>query len=112
MLVLGAGTDYALLLASRFREELRRTDDKYDAMRTAWRATIRPVAEDLLAVVEAAAGHRRCGQRRRGPEVGEPVGDGFGDRRVQGCAQVPAATVDLFSRRARTYTSTTFERDS
>ena len=35
VLVLGAGTDYALLLVSRYREELHRTADKYEAMRTA-----------------------------------------------------------------------------
>jgi RND superfamily putative drug exporter len=35
VLVLGAGTDYALLLVARYREELHRTADKYQAMRTA-----------------------------------------------------------------------------
>jgi putative drug exporter of the RND superfamily len=33
VLVFGAGTDYALLLVSRYREELRRNEDRHDAMR-------------------------------------------------------------------------------
>ena len=37
MLVLGAGTDYALLLVSRYREELRRHEDKHEAMALALR---------------------------------------------------------------------------
>jgi putative drug exporter of the RND superfamily len=37
VLVFGAGTDYALLLVSRYREELRRTDDKHVAAATAMR---------------------------------------------------------------------------
>jgi RND superfamily putative drug exporter len=32
ILVIGAGTDYALLLVARFREELRRHDDRHEAM--------------------------------------------------------------------------------
>src|SRR6266545_3939095 len=43
VLVLGAGTDYALLLVSRFREELRRHESRYDAMRIAWRASVAPI---------------------------------------------------------------------
>jgi RND superfamily putative drug exporter len=35
VLVLGAGTDYALLLVARYREELHRTVDRHEAMRTA-----------------------------------------------------------------------------
>jgi len=35
VLVLGAGTDYALLLVSRYREELHHETDKHTAMRTA-----------------------------------------------------------------------------
>jgi RND superfamily putative drug exporter len=35
VLVFGAGTDYALLLVSRYREELRRHEDKHDAVRVA-----------------------------------------------------------------------------
>jgi RND superfamily putative drug exporter len=37
VLVFGAGTDYALLLVARYREELRRHEDKVDAMRLALR---------------------------------------------------------------------------
>jgi RND superfamily putative drug exporter len=35
VLVFGSGTDYALLLTARYREELRRNDDKHEAMRIA-----------------------------------------------------------------------------
>ena len=37
VLVIGAGTDYALLLVARYREELRRHDDKHEAMAIALR---------------------------------------------------------------------------
>ncbi len=51
ILVFGAATDYALLLVSRFREELRDIDDKYTAVRTAWRATLEPIAASAGTVV-------------------------------------------------------------
>ncbi|MEV4823114.1 MMPL family transporter [Micromonospora sp. NPDC049274] len=37
VLVFGAGTDYALLMIARYREELHRHDRPWDAMRAAWR---------------------------------------------------------------------------
>ncbi|MEH1167047.1 MMPL family transporter [Micromonospora sp. CPCC 205539] len=37
VLVFGAGTDYALLLIARYREELHRHDRPWGAMRTAWK---------------------------------------------------------------------------
>jgi RND superfamily putative drug exporter len=39
VLVFGAGTDYALLMVSRYREELRRHEDKHDAISVAMRRT-------------------------------------------------------------------------
>ncbi len=43
VLVLGAATDYALLLVARYREELRRHADRFDAMRVAWRNSLGPI---------------------------------------------------------------------
>ncbi|MFW0794269.1 MMPL family transporter [Gordonia sp. CPCC 205515] len=51
ILVFGAATDYALLLVSRFREELTKAPDKYGAIRSAWRATIEPVAASAGTVI-------------------------------------------------------------
>jgi RND superfamily putative drug exporter len=45
VLMLGVGTDYCLLLVSRYREELRGTEDKHDAMARA----MRRVSPALLA---------------------------------------------------------------
>ena len=45
ILVFGVGTDYSLLIVSRFREELRNYESKYDAMRV----TLRGVFEPILA---------------------------------------------------------------
>ena len=48
VLVLGAGTDYALLLTARYREELHEYKDRFDAMIVAWR-------ESAPAIVASAA---------------------------------------------------------
>jgi len=53
VLVFGAGTDYALLMVSRYREELRRHEDKHDAIRVALRRTS-PVILASGATVMAA----------------------------------------------------------
>ena len=43
VLVLGAATDYALLLISRYREELHKHQSRYQAMAIAWRGTVEPI---------------------------------------------------------------------
>ena len=53
VLVFGAGTDYALLMVSRYREELRKHEDKHDAIRVALRRTS-PVIFASGATVMAA----------------------------------------------------------
>lgn len=51
ILVFGAATDYALLLVSRFREELRTTEDRYRAIMRAWKATLAPIAASAGTVI-------------------------------------------------------------
>ncbi len=51
ILVFGAATDYALLLVSRFREILRDTEDRYTAIKAAWRATVAPITASAGTVV-------------------------------------------------------------
>jgi len=51
ILVVGAATDYALLLVARYREELRRHDDRYRAMRIAWRRAFEPIVASGTTVV-------------------------------------------------------------
>ena len=53
VLVFGAGTDYALLMVSRYREELRRHEDKHEAIRVTLRRTS-PVVLASGATVMAA----------------------------------------------------------
>jgi putative drug exporter of the RND superfamily len=51
VLVIGAGTDYALLLISRYREELHRHDRRVDAMITAWRGAAPAIAASAITVI-------------------------------------------------------------
>jgi RND superfamily putative drug exporter len=51
ILVFGAATDYALLLVARFREQLRDTPSRYDAVRIAWRTTLEPIAASAGTVI-------------------------------------------------------------
>jgi RND superfamily putative drug exporter len=51
ILAIGASTDYALLIVARFREELRDTESKYDAMGRAWRRSFEPIVASGLTVI-------------------------------------------------------------
>lgn len=53
VLVFGAGTNYALLLISRYREELHTTDDHRRALSTAWRATLPAILASNVTVILA-----------------------------------------------------------
>jgi putative drug exporter of the RND superfamily len=53
VLVLGAGTDYALLLVARYREELHRNADPYTAMRIAWRNSLGAILASAATVAAA-----------------------------------------------------------
>ena len=50
VLVFGAGTDYALLLVSRYREELHRFESHIDAMKAAWRGVVEPIVASAATV--------------------------------------------------------------
>src|SRR3954469_74535 len=51
ILVVGAATDYGLLLVARFREELRRERSKYTAMRIALRRSWEPIVASGSTVI-------------------------------------------------------------
>ena len=51
VLVLGAGTDYALLLVSRYREELHAYESRVDAMMAAWRGAAPAIAASAITVI-------------------------------------------------------------
>ena len=51
ILVVGAATDYSLLLVSRYREELRRVHAPHLAMRRAWRAALEPILASAGTVI-------------------------------------------------------------
>ena len=53
VLVLGAGTDYALLLVSRYREELRKHEDKHEAIALAMRTAGPAIAASGCTVIAA-----------------------------------------------------------
>ncbi|WP_045878105.1 MMPL family transporter [Pseudofrankia sp. DC12] len=51
VVVIGAGTDYALLLVSRYREELHNHRGRIDAMMAAWRGAAPAIAASGLTVI-------------------------------------------------------------
>ncbi|MEV4493985.1 MMPL family transporter [Micromonospora coxensis] len=51
VLVFGAGTDYALLLIARYREELHRHERPWDAMRTAWKGAAPAIVASGATVI-------------------------------------------------------------
>jgi putative drug exporter of the RND superfamily len=53
VLVLGAGTDYALLLVSRYREELRKHEDKHEALALALRTAGPAIFASGVTVIAA-----------------------------------------------------------
>jgi RND superfamily putative drug exporter len=53
VLVLGAGTDYALLIVARYREELHHTEDRHAAMRAAMRSAGPAVFASAATVIAA-----------------------------------------------------------
>ena len=71
ILVIGAGTDYALLLVARYREELRRHEDRHEAMAFALhRAAPAIIASAATVVVGLHVPVVRRPQLDRGPRPG------------------------------------------
>lgn len=51
ILVVGAATDYSLLLVSRYKEELHDRESTWEALTTAWRATVEPIVASAATVI-------------------------------------------------------------
>ena len=105
ILVIGAGTDYALLLVARYREELRRHDDRHEAMAFALhRAAPAIIASAATVVVGLHVPVVRRPQLDRQPRAGprrrrgrDPAGDGHPAARPPGDPR----PVDLLAGAAR-----------
>ena len=75
VLVFGAGTDYALLLVARYREELRRHEDRHEAMAVA----LRRAGPAIIASAGTVILGMLCLLARRA-ELDQGPGPGRGDR--------------------------------
>ena len=53
VMVFGVGTDYALLLIARYREELRRNEDTHEAMKAALHASVPAIVASAATVASA-----------------------------------------------------------
>ncbi|HZB51567.1 MAG TPA: MMPL family transporter [Mycobacteriales bacterium] len=97
ILVFGAGTNYALLLIARYREELRQVEDRRDAMRRALRAAAPAIAASAATVALSllTLGFAELGFNR---SVGLSGAVGIAVALVFALAVLPAALV-LFGRR-------------
>ncbi|HYJ26917.1 MAG TPA: MMPL family transporter, partial [Nocardioides sp.] len=51
ILVVGASTDYALLLVSRFKEELHDQASSWVALKRAWRGSVEPIVASAVTVI-------------------------------------------------------------
>lgn len=51
ILVVGAATDYSLLLVARYKEELHDQQSPWKALTTAWRATVEPILASAFTVI-------------------------------------------------------------
>ena len=51
ILVVGAATDYALLLVARYKEELHNFESPWEAMKVAWRASVEPIVASGTTVI-------------------------------------------------------------
>jgi len=51
ILVVGAATDYSLLLVARYREELHQHPSKWVAMAVAWKAAVEPIVASAATVI-------------------------------------------------------------
>ena len=92
VLVFGAGTDYALLLIARYREELREIPDRRDAMRRAMRAAAPAISASgatvmlaLLTLLFASLGGDKA--------IGVAGAIGIGTALLFGLLVLPAALV-------------------
>ena len=94
ILVLGAGTDYALLIVARYREELHHTEDRHVAMRPRM-ASAGPAVFASAATVIAALFCLidREGQRHVGPRPDRRAGRGL--RRALDAHAAAGAADDL-----------------
>ena len=51
ILVVGAATDYALLLVSRFKEALHDEESSWEALKRAWRGSVEPIVASAATVI-------------------------------------------------------------